>query len=505
MSEQLLDTPARHSFSMSGLVDRMWQSVREGAFQVAWSPVAKLAEAGVISVLQNITEGHLRVITPSTTYSFPVAPNDSTEGLEAEIRVLSDVFWIRLATMNDLGFAEAYMFGEVDCDDLVSTFMIFLRNRERLQGLDSRLSYLSTLPQKLTSMRFLNTLGNARSNISAHYDISNKMFAGFLSEDMTYSCAIFKDLDGDIERPLLTNIPSHMLKAKNGLLTPAPTPTNEPVTGETDALHEAQLRKLDHIMRRARLAPGQRVLEIGSGWGALAVRIATRLPGTRVDTITLSVHQQALARARVAAAGADVAARVTVHLLDYRAMPPAWKGAFDRVVSVEMVEAVGREYLEEYWRVIDWALKTDVGVGVVQGITIPEARFERYVGEIDFIQKWVIFPGGFLPTLSLLIQTLTAGSKGRLVVDSVSNIGPHYARTLREWRRRFLENFTDVIEPALREEYPDVMVGEKGRREIEVFKRNCYCEVGFTTRSLGDHIITFTREGNESFNCSVFE
>ncbi|THG94401.1 hypothetical protein EW145_g8147 [Phellinidium pouzarii] len=136
-------------------------------------------------------------------------------------------------------------------------------------------------------------------------------------------------------------------------------------------------------------------------------------------------------------------------------MPAEWAGAFDRVVSVEMVEQVGREFLEEYWRVIDWALNPTTGVGVVQSITIPEA----------------IFLGGFLPTLTLLVQSLSSGSKGRLVIDAVSNIGPHYARTLREWRRRFISHFPDVIEPALKAEYPDIMAGENGQREIEVFKR----------------------------------
>ncbi|KAI5123172.1 hypothetical protein M0805_000872 [Coniferiporia weirii] len=495
MSEQLLDTPAKHPFSITGLADKAWQRIQEGAFRTALMvPAARLAEAAVVSVLQNMTEGQLRIVSPSTTYTFPDKPYDEHSDLKAELRVLRDAFWIRLCTMGDLGFAEAYMYGEVECDDLLSTFSIFLRNRARLQNLDSRLSYLFSLPQKLTSTRFLNTLSNSRSNISAHYDISNKMFAGFLSEDMTYSCAIFENLDGDLQRPFPTQISTEKCVTRTGLPTPTPTPTNEPLADAPDELYEAQLRKLDHIIQRARIAPGQRVLEIGSGWGSMAVRIASRFPGTTVDTLTLSVHQQALALARIAEAGADVAERVSVHLLDYRAMPAEWAGRFDRVVSIEMVEAVGLEFLEEYWRVIDWALKPDVGVGVVQGITIPEARFERYVNEVDFIQKW----------------TLASGSQGRLVVDSVSNIGPHYARTLREWKRRFIAHFDDVVEPALREEYPDVMAGENGRSEIEVFKRKwiyyySYCEIGFTTRSLGDHIITFTREGNASFGCSVFD
>jgi len=125
------------------------------------------------------------------------------------------------------------------------------------------------------------------------------------------------------------------------------------------------------------------------------------------------------------------------------------------------------------------------------------------VNEVDFIKKW-IFPGGCLPTISLLIESINRGSSGKLIVDSVSNIGPHYARTLREWKKRFLANFDSHIVPALKAEHPDVMLGPRGPAEIEVFKRKwiyyfSYCEVGFTTRNLGDHIITMTREGDESY------
>jgi len=203
-------------------------------------------------------------------------------------------------------------------------------------------------------------------------------------------------------------------------------------------------------------------------------------------------------------------------LLDYRSMPKEWEGRFSRFVSVEMIEAVGREFLAEYWRVVDWAMEKKGAVGVVQVISIPEARFERYIQEIDFIRKW-IFPGGFLPTLTFLMTTLADGAKGKLVVESVANIGPHYARTLREWRQRFVQRFEAVIVPALQKEYAARSAAGKdgrskvlGREEIEVFKRKwlyyyCYCEVGFTTRTLGDHILTFMREGSQEYGCDVYE
>ncbi|KAJ6621848.1 CFS1-like protein [Mycena sp. CBHHK59/15] len=459
--------------------------------------------------MQNITEGQLRVLTYSHIYSFPAVGAVTEESqTKAELRVANDAFWLRLCLMSDLGFAEAYMYGDVECDDLVSLFNIFLDNREKLSNLNSKVSYLFTLPQKLTSYRFLNTIGNSRSNISAHYDISNEMFAGFLSQDMTYSCAIFEDLDGDMKNGVVRSEWSGGQGLRRLGQQPAVT-SNAVQTTDPDVheLYEAQIRKLSHIIDKAKIKPGNRVLEIGSGWGSMAMLIAQTVEGTTIDTLTLSVQQQTLARNRIAAAG--LTDRITVHLMDYRDMPAHWEGAFDRIVSIEMIEAVGSEFLVDYWKTVDWALKRVGGVGCVQVITIPEARFDRYIREIDFIRKWV-FPGGFLPTLTLLLQSLQEGSSGRLIVDSVSNIGPHYARTLREWRRRFLDQFDSVIVPALKREYPDVMNGPRGTEEIEVFKRKwiyyyCYCEVGFTSRTLGDHIITFTREGCTDYGCTVFQ
>lgn len=219
------------------------------------------------------------------------------------------------------------------------------------------------------------------------------MFAGFLSKDMTYSCAIFPTLDADVNRQLTASTSLERVELKHSLPTPTLTPNNELDCSIADSdircegddeLYDAQMRKIDHIIRAARIRPGQRVLEIGSGWGSLAIRVASRFPGTTIDTLTLSVAQQHLAQERIKAAGEDIASRVTVHLMDYRAMPPEWKGAFDRVVSVEMVEAVGKEFLEEYWRTIDWALNPQTGVGVVQSITIPEARKFCYCIAFEF-------------------------------------------------------------------------------------------------------------------------
>jgi cyclopropane-fatty-acyl-phospholipid synthase len=246
------------------------------------------------------------------------------------------------------------------------------------------------------------------------------MFIGFLSNDMTYSCAIFEDLDGDLTDTTATERirmnggqgltrlgiedSSPHNSQKTNIINNAPSPS----LPEEDVLYAAQMRKLHHIIAKARIEPGQRVLEIGSGWGSLSILIAQTVPDTEIDTLTLSIQQKQLAEERIHAAGLD--GRVRVHLMDYRDMPPEWEGAFDRLVSVEMIEAVGKEFLETYWRTVDWALDRKRGVGVVQVITIPEARkysigeenkkryldslvlftgFEKYMQEIDFIRKWV--------------------------------------------------------------------------------------------------------------------
>ncbi|KAI0269931.1 cyclopropane-fatty-acyl-phospholipid synthase [Gloeopeniophorella convolvens] len=528
MSAQLLDTVHKHPSSLWSAADNALGFVREKVFTTSYGPVASLAEKAVVSTLRRITVGRLRIITDRCTYEFPENAEISEKDVQpqAELRVLNDAFWVRLCTMFDLGFSEAYMFGDVACDDLISVFLIFIRNKENLSSFNPTVSWLFNLPQRLTTYRFMNTLGNARSNISAHYDLSDDMFKAFLSKDMTYSSAIFADLDGDLrgETPLLKLSSEHVRE----LLTPSPTadaasplssaasssPTasTQPTPTEGDTLADAQQRKLAHIATRARIRPGHRVLEIGSGWGALALHIVRTYPGAEVDSITLSENQRAYVEALATHHG--VGDRVRVHLVDYREMPSAWDGLFDRVVSVEMVEAVGLENIPAYWAAIDRALKPREAAGVIQGITIPEARFDDYSKRLDFIQKWVspflvLFPGGLLPTVTLLVETMARTTRGALLVESIGNIGPHYARTLREWRRRFEARFADV-ERALRADHPGVFDGEQGQRELAVFRRKwiyyfCYCEVGFSTRTLGDHIITFTREGYEDMGCDVYE
>ncbi|KAH9979981.1 cyclopropane-fatty-acyl-phospholipid synthase [Lactifluus volemus] len=500
MSSQLLDVH-KHPSSFWSFADNSLTFLHETVLTAGYGPLTTLAEKLVTSVLRKITIGRLRIITSKRIYEFAgkdVEPH-------AELTVLNDAFWVRLCTRGGLGFAEAYMFGDVTCEDLISAFLVFLKNKENLNSLNSTVSWLFSLPQRLTSYRFLNSLGNARSNISAHYDLSDDMFKAFLSEDMTYSCAIYSDLDGDLPEMPLLGLSQLVTSSLLFESTPADSNTStshtstRPTPPLVDTLAAAQQRKLEHIVSRARILPGHRVLEIGSGWGSLSLHIARQVAGVQVDTITLSDNQYAYVRAEVARHGFED--RIRVHLLDYREMPHEWDGAFDRVVSVEMVEAVGLENLEVYWATIDRVMKKKNAAGVIQGITVPDARFADHSKQMGFIQKWV-FPGAALPTVTLLVNALAYATSGRLVIESISNIGPHYARTLREWRRRFEDNFGNV-ERALHKNYPSVFDDDHSGQGGEQLA--CYCEIGFTTRMLGDHIITFTREGHEELGCDIFE
>ncbi|PWN49548.1 S-adenosyl-L-methionine-dependent methyltransferase [Violaceomyces palustris] len=445
----------------------------------------------------------------------PVNPLDAPRAL---LIVNSDNFWVRMFLGADLGFAESYMSGEVDTPDLGACFNLFIQNRESLSNLQgfSFASSVFSSAQTLLNKRYANTKIGSLKNIGAHYDISNAMYQAFLSKDMTYSCAVYEELDADVTGPLLSSVRQEQRSenpdaaTSNGHTNSASSGAfdnlrfNDPpveglATEPEDELEAAQLRKLRLIIKRANIRKGDRVLEIGTGWGSFAME-AVRMTGCKVDSLTLSVEQKALAEERIALAG--LSGSITVHLMDYRDLPEKWNDKFDRLVSIEMLEAVGIEFLETYFRSVDRVLKRKGGAAVFQCITMPESRFESYLNSVDFIRKW-IFPGGVLPSVTSLVEGATKGSEGRLVLDTAVSIGPHYSRTLREWRQRFEDNFDQIIAPALVRDHEEIskLDAEGQKREIEVFRKKwiyyfVYCEVGFTQRVIGDHILAFTREGN---------
>jgi len=445
-----------------------------------YPPLLNLSRTAILSLLRKVQIGSLTITDTDGSITICGSPQTplSSENDEktvytiphATLQIHNDLFWIRMLLFADMGFAESYMLGEISCPDLTSFFKLFIVNKNHL---DNGVTLSSNLLGKVSALiRKTNTLQNARLNISAHYDISNTMFAAFLSPDMTYSCPIW----------LPRSDPAH----------------------KDESLEAAQYRKLDRFITNARIKSTDHVLEIGTGWGSFAM-LAVKRTGCRVTSLTLSEEQKALAEERIQAAGYQD--KIRVMLCDYRslAIPVKEEDKYDKVVSIEMLEAVGAEYLETYFRCVDKLLKSEGGVGVFQCITIPEGRYSVYSKSDDFIRRY-IFPGGHLPTITQLLDAIRAGSsdskKGvepRLVPESVENIGPHYAKTLRLWRQSFMQNFSTKIKPALIAEHK-----EKGRRlgedDVETFKRKweyyfAYCEAGFATKTLGDAIFTVGREG----------
>jgi len=459
------------------LVDRATALVSY-AGSYAWPPFLSLARGTLLSLLKQIQTGSLQITDTDGTVticgSLARAESGSSDKSvftipHAELRVFSDLFWVRLMLFADMGFAESYMLGEVACPDLTAFFKVFIVNRPHLSN---GTTLTSNISGKIAGfVRQTNTLANARLNISAHYDISNDMFAAFLSPDMTYSCPIW-----------LPKSDAHSTQ---------------------ESLQQAQYRKLRRFVNNARIKSTDHVLEIGTGWASFAI-LAVETTGCRVTSLTLSAEQKTLADERIRQAGFQD--KIQVLLCDYRSLPiPHESEKYDKIVSIEMLEAVGAEYLETYFRCVDQLLKTDGGVAVFQCITMPESRYEAYSKSDDFIRRY-IFPGGHLPTITQLLDAVRAGSSTksvppRLIPESIENIGPHYAKTLRLWRQNFMQNFELQIKPALISEHEDSGNGKKmSDEDIETFKRKweyyfAYCEAGFATKTLGDVIMTVGREG----------
>ncbi|KAI0380406.1 cyclopropane-fatty-acyl-phospholipid synthase [Hypomontagnella monticulosa] len=438
---------------------------------LTWGPALAVAKPAVLSVFSKIEVGTLLLVdepagtrmmygerltsksSEPTNGEYPIRRADIIP--RVEIIVKDEAFWMRLLLFADMGFAESYMLGEFECADLTAFFRLFIVNRDQLSNGTTLFSSLSGALSSIA--RTTNTLSNSLLNISAHYDISNNMFAAFLSEDMTYSCPIWQP----------------------------PGSHNEP----EETLEEAQMTKLRRFIDGAKIKAYDHVLEIGTGWGSFAIE-AVRRTGCRVTSLTLSKEQKALAEQRIEEAG--FSSQIDVQLLDYRNLSDTV--VYDKIVSIEMLEAVGQEYLGTYFACVDRLLKKKGGIAMFQCITMPEGRHEAYSKSEDFINKH-IFPGGYLPSITQLLDHISKESNGTLVVERVENIGGHYTKTLRLWREKFMSNFESKIRPALKVEHPSMT-----QAEIDVFRRKweyyfTYCEAGFVTKTLGDVIITVGREG----------
>jgi cyclopropane-fatty-acyl-phospholipid synthase len=328
---------------------------------------------------------------------------------DASARVHDDRMFLRLLLRGELGVGEAFVAGEWSSDDLVGLLRVFLR-ASRARGLESPLTRLSQLPALARHRRAANTVAGSQRNIHAHYDLGNDFYRLFLDEEtLAYSCAWW----------------------------PQPAPEGDSKTGEAGApaaagapsptltLAAAQRAKLDRLCDWLALSPRDHLLEIGCGWGGMAIHAAATR-GCRVTAITVSREQHQLAAERVAAAG--LADRVTVLYRDYRAA----LGTFDKIVSIEMLEAVGYEYLPVYFAACAQALAPG-GRLALQTITMPDERFESYRQRVDWMQTYV-FPGSLIPSLGAIARASAAAG---FAIAHKDDIGTGYAPTLRAWRERF--------------------------------------------------------------------
>lgn len=369
-------------------------------------------------LLARIAIGRLHVVTPEGER---LSSGGSLPGPQAMMVLRRWRAMRRLLLDGDVGLAHAYRDSDFTTPDLTALIELGARNDATLRALVSG-TWPARLLNRLRHWRNANSRAGSRRNIPAHYDLGNAFYGHWLDASMTYSSALY--------------------------------------TAPTQSLEAAQQDKLDRIIEMLALEGGEHVLEIGCGWGALAERLAQR--GCRVTAVTLSPAQLAFVQRRIAEAG--LAERVELRLQDYRDIT----GQFDRIVSIEMIEAVGRAYWPGYFARLNSTLRPG-GRIVLQAITIDEALFESYQSGTDFIQRY-IFPGGCLPSVAALDgQAQAAG----LRMDAPFRFGDSYALTLREWRRRFLERWNEIAPLGF----------DDGFRRLWEFYL-CYCEAGFRARSI---------------------
>jgi cyclopropane-fatty-acyl-phospholipid synthase len=393
-----------------------------------------LAKRVVLSKLRQLQGGELVLVEGAQQYRFGAASAALPEPVV--VRVDDGRFYGHLAFGGSIGAGEAYMRGYWRTERLVELVRLLVLNMEALDGIDSGYARLAASLHKLLHAIRRNTKAGSRKNISAHYDLGNDFFRLFLDETMMYSAATFI-------HPEMT-------------------------------LAQAQRVRLDAICRKLDLRASDHVLEIGTGWGGFALHAAERY-GCRVTTTTISREQWSRARERVNDAG--LSERVEVLCTDYREL----RGKYDKLVSIEMIEAVGHQYYDTYFAQCARLLESH-GAMVLQAITIADQRYERARRSVDFIQRY-IFPGSCIPSVSALATSIARASDLRIF--HLEDIGPHYARTLREWRHNLFENIAQIRALGYDEEFI---------RMWEFYL--CYCEGGFEERAIGDVQMLLVKPGN---------
>jgi len=409
-------------------------TVRRRLRSMSW--VERLCRRVMLNKLRGLRHGRLSIVDADSRLSFGI---EHPGGLEATVFVHDPSFYVSVALGGSIGAGEAYVRGEWSASDLTTVIRMFAADPDFGDDLDRGLAWLRWPLQRLLHRVNDNTRRRSRLNIAAHYDISNEFFVQFLDPTMTYSCGYFAMPESTLE--------------------------------------EASLSKYDRIADKLELGPEDEVLEIGCGWGGFAVRAASRHE-CRVTGVTISDRQYELARRRVRDAGLEH--RVEILKLDYRDLPRKLDRRFDKIVSIEMIEAVGHRFLDSYFAICSRMLRPH-GRMAIQAITVPDQRYERYRKSVDFLQRYV-FPGGCVPSVGALGASISRVTDMTLI--GLEEVGSHYARTLEAWRKRLVRNADRIRELGHTEDF---------LRLWEYYF--CYCEGGFRERQIGNVQMVLAKPG----------
>ena len=394
----------------------------------------RLCRKFALDFISQLQHGDITVVEGNQRLRF----GDEHASLKTVITVVDPAFYQKMVMAGSVGGGEAYINGWWRCDNLTALVRIFALNLTTLDKLDSAITRLGRPLLKLLNWRNRNSKSQAKKNIAAHYDLGNDMYRLFLDDSMMYSSAVYPD--------------------------------------DTSDLATAQQHKLELICQRLQLKSSDHLVEIGTGWGSMAIYAAQHY-GCKVTTTTISQQQYDYAKARIEALGLQD--NITLLLNDYRDLD----GQYDKLVSIEMIEAVGEEYLDTYFAKCASLLKPD-GLMVLQAITIVDQRYSQYVREVDFIKRYV-FPGGCLPSITRMTDAVSR--KTDLVVRHLQDIGFDYARTLKDW----CDNFMHARDRVHQLGYDDNFV-----RLWQFYL--CYCEGGFRERATSAVHMVLAKPGNRS-------
>ena len=396
--------------------------------------VASFAKSQILNHLGKLQSGQLNLVDGSENHSF----GDESHPLHAVIYVHDPRFYGEIAFGGSIGAGEAYMLGYWSADNLTNVIRLMCINQPVMDNLEGGYQWLTKPIMRLLHWLNSNTTEGSRKNIAAHYDLGNDMFQLFLDPTMMYSSAMFNS--------------------------------------DTKTLQQASELKLKTICDKLDLKPTDHVLEIGTGWGGFSIYAAKNY-GCKITTTTISEQQYHLAKKRVEAAG--VSDKITLLLDDYRHL----NGQYDKLVSIEMIEAVGYQFYDTYFAKLSSLLKPE-GLALIQAITIADQRYESAKKSVDFIQRY-IFPGSCIPSNTAMLNSVTNVTDMRLI--DLKDIGPHYATTLRMWRENFFSNLDQVRKLGYSEEF------------IKMWTFYfCYCEGGFEERALGDVHLLLAKPANRS-------